>query len=182
MKKSISVSLLKYVLLLGILFTGIFAEAQDQKDKRIIKDSRLAKQQFANASGFIKNLFNTAYGYVIFPNVGKGGMGIGGAVGNGIVFEKGVPIGKAKLTQLSVGAQLGGQAYREVIFFETKADLDRFKEDRFEFSAQVSAIAIVAGVSANVNYKEGVIVYTQQKGGLMYEATVGGQKFNYNRF
>ena len=182
MKKSISVSLLKYVLLLGILFTGIFADAQDQKDKRIIRDSRAAKQEFTNASGFIKNLFNTAYGYVIFPNVGKGGLVIGGAAGNGIVYERSVPVGRAKLTQLSVGAQHGGQAYREVIFFETKADLDRFKENKFEFSAQVSAIAIVAGVSANVNYKEGVIVYTQQKGGLMYEATVGGQKFNYSRF
>jgi len=183
MKKSISVSALKYGLLLLVLLTGMFANAQtNSKDKRLIGDSRVARQEFKNTSGIVKNLFSSSYGYVIFPNVGKGGMGIGGATGKGIVYEKGVPAGRAKLTQLSVGAQLGGQAYREVIFFETKSDLDRFKENNFEFSAQVSAIAITAGVSANVNYKEGVMVFTQQKGGLMYEATVGGQKFNYTRF
>src|SRR5258705_1051754 len=183
MKKSISVSVLKYGFLLLVLFTGIVANAQtSSKDKRLVSDSRVARQEFRNTSGVVKNLFSSSYGYVIFPNVGKGGMGIGGAMGNGIVYEKGTAIGKAKLTQLSVGAQLGGQAYREVIFFETKSDLNRFKENKFEFSAQVSAIAITAGVSANVNYKEGVMVFTQQKGGLMYEATVGGQKFNYSRF
>jgi lipid-binding SYLF domain-containing protein len=183
MKKSISASVLKYSLLLLVMFTSVFADAQtSSKDKKLLSDSKVARQEFRNTSGVIKNLFSTSYGYVIFPNVGKGGMGIGGAAGNGIVYEKGTAIGRTKLTQLSVGAQLGGQAYREVIFFETKADLDRFKANNFEFSAQVSAIAITAGVSANVNYKEGVMVFTQQKGGLMYEATVGGQKFNYTRF
>ncbi len=130
----------------------------------------------------MKNLFNNAYGYVIFPNVGKGGIGIGGAVGNGIVYERGTIIGKAKLTQLSIGFQFGGQAYREVIFFETRADLERFKENKIEFSAQASAVAVTAGASANVKYKEGVMIFSQQKGGLMYEASVGGQKFNYSSF
>ncbi len=182
MKKSISVSVLKYCFLLVVLVTGIFADAQtDQKEKKLMKDSRVAKQEFKNKGGVIKNLFSTSYGYVIFPTVVKGGMGIGGAVGNGIVYEKGIPIGKAKLTQLNVGAQLGGQAYREVIFFETKSDLDRFKENKFEFSAQASAAAATAGVSANVSFKDGVLVFTQLKGGLMYEASIGGQKFHYSR-
>lgn len=182
MKKSISVPGLKYCLLLLVLFTGIFANAQTAKEKSLIRDSRVAAQDFKNTGPTIKNLFGTSYGYVIFPNVGKGGMVIGGAVGNGILFEKGAPIGKAKLTQLSVGAQLGGQVYREIIFFETKSDLNRFKENKLEFSGQVSAIAATAGISANMNYKDGVIVFTEQKGGLMYEASIGGQKFNYNRF
>jgi len=183
MKKSISVPGFKYGLLLLVLFTGIFANAQtSQKDKKLIGDSRVAKQEFIHTDGLMKNFFSNSYGYAIFPNVGKGGMGIGGAAGNGIVYERGTPIGDAKLTQITVGAQFGGQAYREIIFFETKSDLQRFKENKFEFSAQLSAVAVTAGVSANASYKEGVVVFTQQKGGLMYEATIGGKKFNYHRF
>ncbi|MBL0152517.1 MAG: hypothetical protein IPP93_03115 [Chitinophagaceae bacterium] len=125
------------------------------------------------------SLFNSAYGYAIFPNVGKGGIGIGGAAGNGVVYEGGQLIGMAKMTQLTIGFQWGGQAYREVILFETKEDLDRFKENNVEFSAQASAVAVTAGASANAKYSNGVMIFTQTKGGLMYEATVGGQKFKF---
>ena len=114
--------------------------------------------------------------------MGKGGIGIGGAAGKGVVYEQGNLIGKAQLTQVSIGFQFGGQAYREVIFFESKADLDRFKENKIEFSAQASAVAVTEGASANVKYKEGVMIFTQQKGGLMYEASIGGQKFNFSSF
>lgn len=85
------------------------------------------------------------------------------------------------MTQVSIGFQLGGQAYREVIFFEAKKDLDRFKENRVEFTAQVSAVAAASGASANAKYVDGVMVFTMQKGGLMYEASVGGQKFKYEK-
>jgi lipid-binding SYLF domain-containing protein len=119
---------------------------------------------------------------VILPNVGKGAIGIGGAAGNGIVYEKGRVVGKTKMKQVSVGFQFGGQAYREVIFFESKAALDKFKQNKFEFSAQASAVAATAGASANVTYKEGVLIFTQQKGGLMYEASVAGQHFDYTGF
>jgi lipid-binding SYLF domain-containing protein len=183
MKKLISISVLKYILALSFLLTGIFADAQSTgKEKKLVRDSREAKQDFINTDGLMSNLFSNAYGYVIFPNVGKGGIGVGGAAGNGIVYEKGAVIGKAKLTQVSIGFQFGGQAYREVIFFESKSDLDRFKENKIEFSAQASAVAATAGASANVKYRDGVMIFTQQKGGLMYEASVGGQKFNYNTF
>jgi len=91
-------------------------------------------------------------------------------------------VGKAKMKQLTVGLQLGGQAYREVIFFENKAALDRFKEGKFELSAQASAVAATKGASANVKYADGVMIFTQEKGGLMYEASVGGQKFSYDAF
>lgn len=152
------------------------------KDKKLLNDCIEAKADFIKTDGLMKSLFANAYGYVIFPNVGKGGIGIGGAVGNGIVYERGSVIGKAKLTQLSIGFQFGGQAYREVIFFESESDLDRFKENKIEFSAQASAVAASSGASANAKYKEGVMIFTQQKGGLMYEASVGGQKFNYSSF
>lgn len=149
------------------------------KDKKIIEDSKAAKEEFIKADGLMKNLFDYAYAYVILPNVGKGGIGIGGAAGNGAVFQKGSLIGMAKMTQVTIGFQWGGQAYREVIFFETKADLDRFKENRLELSAQASAVAATAGASANVKYKDGVMIFTQAKGGLMYEASIGGQKFKF---
>ena len=108
--------------------------------------------------------------------------GIGGAAGNGIVYRNGVAIGSAKMKQLTIGFQAGGQAYREVIFFESQNDLDRFKEDKFELSAQASAVAVTEGASANVKYGEGVMIFTQTKGGLMYEASVGGQKFDFSSF
>jgi lipid-binding SYLF domain-containing protein len=129
----------------------------------------------------MKGLFEKAYGYVIFPNVGKGGFGIGAAAGNGAVYEHNKLIGMAKLSQLSIGFQAGAQVYREVIFFESKKVMERFKDSRFEFSAQVSAVAATEGASANVKYTNGVMVFTMQKGGLMYEASIGGQKFKFNK-
>jgi len=174
---------LKGIILFAALAIGSTTIAQSgSKEKKIIKDSKEAKSEFIRVDGLMSNLFSKAYGYVIFPNVGKGGIGLGGAAGNGIVYERGTMIGKAKLTQVTIGFQWGGQAYREVIFFETKNDLDRFKENKIEFSAQASAVAATAGASANVKYVNGVMVFSQVKGGLMYEASVGGQKFSYTDF
>jgi len=161
--------------------SGLMAQSAS-KEKKLIGDSQAAKAEFIHTDNMMNNLFTSSYGYVIFPNIGKGGIGIGGAAGNGIVYEKGKMIGKAKMKQVSVGFQFGGQAYREIIFFESKADLDRFKQNKVEFSGQMSAVAVTTGASANVKYREGVMVFTQQKGGLMYEAAVGGQKFDYTAF
>lgn len=174
---------LRFFIAIASLFivTASFGQTS-RKDKEMIRDSEEARSEFIGTDGLMKSLFDNSYGYVIFPNVGKGGIGIGGAAGNGIVFEHGSIVGRAKMTQVSIGFQFGGQAYREVIFFETKADLDRFKEDNLEFSAQASAVAATAGASANVKYANGVMIFTQQKGGLMYEASVGGQKFDYTAF
>lgn len=181
-KKSI-LPAMKFFILIAAFAIGNAASAQTStKEKRIVEDAQVAKEDFIHTDGLMKNLFENAYGWAIFPNVGKGGIGVGGAAGNGVVYEKGNLIGKAKLTQVSVGFQFGGQAYREVIFFESAADLKRFKENKIEFSAQASAVAVTAGASANVKYKDGVMIFTQQKGGLMYEASIGGQKFNYSSF
>ena len=172
----------KYNILAVVLLIGFFASAQTStKDKRIVADAKEAKADFIRTDGLMSNLFNNAYGYVIFPNVGKGAVGIGGAAGNGAVFSGNSLVGMAKMTQVSIGFQWGGQAYREVIFFETKADLDRFMEDKIEFAAQASAVAATAGAAANVKYKEGVMIFSQVKGGLMYEASVGGQKFKFRK-
>lgn len=126
--------------------------------------------------------FDQAYGYAVFPTVGKGGIGIGGAYGKGVVYEKGEAIGKTSLKQISYGFQLGGQSYSEIIFFKNKVALGTFIEGNFEFGAGVSAVAVTAGVSTDLDYSNGVAVVTMVKGGLMYEATISGQKFNYKPY
>lgn len=174
---------MKKLLSFSIVILTLFAStsfAQSDKDKQIIKDSEQAKNSFIKTDQGMANLFSNAAGYVIFPNVGKGGLGVGGASGNGAVYEQGKLIGMAKLTQVSIGFQAGGQSYREVIFFENTKTMERFKESKVELSAQVSAVAAASGASADAKYVEGVVVFTMQKGGLMYEASVGGQKFKYN--
>jgi lipid-binding SYLF domain-containing protein len=163
----------------GLLINGSVQAQTGSKDQKVVADAKAAKADFIKTDGQMKSLFDNAYGYVIFPNVGKGAIGIGGAAGNGAVFQKGALIGMAKMTQVSVGFQWGGQAYREVILFETKADLDRFKQNKIEFSGQASAVAATAGAAANVKYKDGVMIFSQVKGGLMYEASIGGQKFKF---
>lgn len=170
------------VILFSLLSIGNVATAQSDKDNELIKDCTEGKAEFIQTDGLMKNLFESAYGYVIFPNVGKGAVGVGGASGNGIVYQNGKIIGKAKMTQVSIGFQFGGQAYREVIFFENKETLDHFKKNKIQFSAQASAVAANAGASANVKYANGVMVFSQQKGGLMYEASIGGQRFKFNKF
>jgi lipid-binding SYLF domain-containing protein len=127
----------------------------------------------------LKKFFSSAQGYAVFPTVGKGGIGIGGAYGEGKVYRQGKYIGDTSLSQVTFGLQLGGQAYSEVIFFGSKAALDKFTKGNFEFSAQASAVAVTAGASADADYDSGLAVFTMAKGGLMYEASVGGQKFSY---
>jgi len=127
----------------------------------------------------LKKFFSSAHGYAVFPTVGKGGIGIGGAYGEGKVYRQGKYIGDTSLSQVTFGLQLGGQAYSEVIFFGSKAALKDFTGGNFEFSAQASAVAVTAGASADADYDGGLAVFTMAKGGLMYEASVGGQKFSY---
>ena len=154
-------------------------KAQEDKTK-LMAESKEAKSAFVKTDESMKNLFNNSYGYVIFPNIGKGALVVGGAGGDGVVYEKGKQIGTAKITQVSVGAQAGAQTYREIIFFENKEALDRFKQNKVEFSGQASAVAVKSGESTNVKYREGVQVYTQEISGLMLEASIGGQKFTYH--
>ena len=169
------------LLLIGLcLSASVFA--QNSKERGLIEDSKEAQAAFVKSDSLMQSLFANSYGYVIFPNIGKGAIGIGGAAGNGIVFENGNAVGSAKMKQVSIGFQFGGQTYREVIFFENKAALDRFKENNFEFAAQASAVAVTKGASTNVKYRDGVMVFTQEKKGLMYEASIGGQKFSYTPF
>ena len=159
-----------------------------------------AINSFKNA-GESGAFFNNSVGYAVFPTIGKGGVGIGGAHGDGKVYKNGQVIGTSTMTQLTIGLQLGGQAFSQIIFFENQAALDNFTAGNFEFSADASAVAITAGVSAEANtgggasagasagkndattksagYTKGMAIFTIAKGGLMYQATLGGQKYSY---
>ena len=127
----------------------------------------------------MEKIFADAVGYAVFPTVGKGGIGIGGARGKGWVYEGGRIAGKSTLTQVTIGLQLGGQAYSEIVFFQTRQALDNFKQGRLKLDAQASAVALTARASADLAYRNGVAIVTMAKGGLMYEASVGGQKFSF---
>jgi lipid-binding SYLF domain-containing protein len=125
----------------------------------------------------VQSLFDKAVGYAVFPGVGKGGFGIGGARGTGLLKAGGQTVAVVTLTQLSIGFQAGGQAYAEFIFFEDDIALGNFRRGNYELGAQVSAVAIVVGASADAKFNGGMAILTVAKGGLMYEASVGGQKF-----
>lgn len=163
-----------------LLSTLVVAKSQapswDPDDSRKVEE---AIDAFLEKDPGMQRFFDRAYGYAIFPSIGKGGFGIGGATGKGEVFEEGERIGTARMTQVSIGFQWGGQAYSEIIFFEDEDALESFKDNKVKFSAQASVVAVDKGASADVAYEEGVAIFTLAKGGLMYEAAVGGQKFKF---
>lgn len=138
-----------------------------------------AVQTFKQKDPTLKTFFNNAAGYVVFPTVGEGAFIVGGAHGKGIVFQNGQPIGQATLAEGTVGAQIGGQSFSEVIFFHDPQSLQRFEQGNFEFSAGVNAVAANSGVGAATNYRNGVAVFTAARSGLMAKAAIGGQKFTY---
>jgi lipid-binding SYLF domain-containing protein len=162
----------------AVLAGAMVASADDQPPTldQQVKD---AIQLFKKTDSTIQKTFDTAYGYVVFPSIGKGAVGIGAAAGDGQVYERGTLVGTARMTQITIGAQLGGQKFAEVLFFEDKSSFENFKGSEWAMSAGVSAVAAAESASADAKYKQGVIVFTVAKGGLMFEASVGGQKFRF---
>jgi lipid-binding SYLF domain-containing protein len=150
-------------------------------------------------AGQSASYFDKSYGYAVFPTIGQGGFVVGAAHGDGDVYVHGRRIGKASVTQVSVGFQAGGQAYSEIIFFQDKASLEAFTTGNFELGADVGAIAVTASASAGAStdgehsgasggmhdavtqggYYRGMAIFTIAKGGLMFDASVQGQKFSY---
>jgi lipid-binding SYLF domain-containing protein len=145
-----------------------------------VQQAEQARTEIRNADAGQQKFLDQAAGYAVFPRVAKGGLVIGGAGGSGIVFEKGKAVGKTTLSQVTVGAQIGGQSYSEIIYFETEEALASFKRGEWTMAAQVSAVALKSGATANADYKDGVAVFTLARGGVMAEASVGGQKFTYD--
>jgi lipid-binding SYLF domain-containing protein len=134
-----------------------------------------AKAQDPTLGAFL----DKAHAYAVFPSVGKGAVGVGGAYGRGEVFERGRKIGYCDLSQATIGLQLGGQAYTEIIAFESKAGLENFKNGNLRFAGQATAVALKAGVGSNTQYTDGVRVLTVGEEGLMFEAAIGGQTFSF---
>jgi lipid-binding SYLF domain-containing protein len=149
------------------------------RDSKLANETEKAIKTLYESNPTIQKHFYDAHGFAVYPVITKGGLGIGGAGGKGLVFENYKVIGGASLAQATLGLQAGGQQYMEVIFFEDKAALDRFKEGKVKFSGQASAVALKDGASVDVDYQDGVAVFTKAKGGLMAEASLGGQKFKY---
>ena len=159
-----------------VTMNSSFAWDPDSKDKMELSVAEAiltANEEDPELSSW----FNSAAGYAVFPSVKKGGIGWGGARGKGLIIQGNTTLADVTLSQVTVGLQLGGQVYSEFIFFKDQTALDEFTRGNFEMGAQVSAVALSAGASADANYSGGVAVFTIAGGGLMYEATVGGQKF-----
>lgn len=167
------------VLLFATVLSGWNVQAADKETEKLKPEVTAALERFKKADSGIGALVESAAGYALFPKAGKGGFVIGGAHGSGLVFEKGKLVGSAKMSQVTVGAQIGGQEFAELILFETADALGQFKDSRFEMTAQVGAVAAAEGVSKNAKYVAGVMVFTLANKGLMAEASVGGQKFKF---
>ena len=145
--------------------------------------------------GNVPELLAQSYGYAVLPTIGKGGIGIGGAGGTGCVYAGGTQTGTVSMGQITIGWQLGGQAYSQLILFKNSDVYNDFTRGQFEFGADATAVALTYGAQAGAStkgasasagdtkgiaaWKRGMAVYTLIKGGLMYEASIGGQKFNY---
>jgi len=151
-------------------------------DAQAERHARQAIVDMEKADPGINQFRHGSAGYAVFATVGKGGLGIGGAHGTGVLFEEGMAIGSVSLTQLTIGLQAGGQAYSEIVFFENEKTMAAFKRGELALAAQVSAVALATGASANAKYVDGVTVFTLAKGGLMAEASVGGQRFGFKPF
>jgi len=186
---------LRWMTMLGAVFVSLSSAQADKYGDAIA---------VFNDAGESSHFFKTAYGYSVFPSIGKGGVGIGGAHGTGHVYVADKLVGESKMTQVTVGLQLGGQVFSQIIFFEDKRAFDEFTSGNFEFGAEANAVAITAGASASAGttgtsagasggqkdattssvgagYHKGMAVFTVAKGGLMYAATLGGQKYSYKK-
>jgi len=170
------------VIVTGLLGVGGCAttpsSAEDKAELSRDVQSALARARERDPS--IRAFLDRAYGYAVFPSVGKGAVGVGGAFGKGEVFEQHRKIGYCALSQATIGVSLGGQTYTEIIAFENKTALEDFKTGNVRFAGQATAVGLTAGSGANAQYTDGVQVLTMGEQGLMLEASIGGQTFSFN--
>lgn len=155
-------------------------ESAEQRHQELISQADETVNLFRKKDPTLKKFFDSAVGYAVFPDVAKGAAGIGAAAGGGVLYQGGKPVGYVDLAQGSIGLQLGGQTYRELVFFQNNGTLQNFKNSNMEFQAQASAVAAESGAGASADWENGVAVFTMTRGGLMFEASIGGQKFTYH--
>jgi lipid-binding SYLF domain-containing protein len=167
------------IVVAGLLGSCATAPAS-REDKTALAAAAMSRlQQMSTADAALRALIQQGYGYAMFPNVDKGGLGVGGAYGRGVVYEQGQHIGYSDLTQGSVGVQAGGQSFSEILVFETKTAMDRFKAGQFGFTADASAVVLTSGAATNATFVDGMAVVVQPLSGVMVEAPIGGQKITY---
>lgn len=168
----------------GLALLGACATAPDTVDNRndLRREADTALRLARSGHPGFSTLIRNAPGYAVFPDVAKAGALVGGAYGRGIVFRNGTPIGYTDLSQASIGLQFGGQAYTEILVFETTNSLNNFLLGNYQFSSQATAVALRSGDGANARFEDGIAVFTVDEAGLMFEAVVGGQKFTYQAF
>lgn len=166
----------------ALALTGCAASPRTAQGKvDIRKESDVALVQAKASDPSMTKVCRDAYGTAVFPKVGKGAIGVGGAYGKGVLYKNDRIVGYCDLTQASIGVQLGAQTYTEIICFENEKAFDRFRTGNFTLDAQATAVALKSGAGGNANYSDGVSVFTMDESGLMFEAAIGGQKFSYEK-
>jgi lipid-binding SYLF domain-containing protein len=163
----------------GLLVSCATAPTSRQDREVLIAEAATRLKQMRAEEPALGDFVNRGYGYAMFPTVTKGGVGVAGAYGRGVVYEQGRHVGYSDLSQASVGVQAGGQTFSELLVFENKAALDRFKAGTFNFAADASAVILKKGVATNATFIDGVVVVVSPIGGAMFEAAIGGQQFTY---
>jgi lipid-binding SYLF domain-containing protein len=165
---------------IGALLVGCATAPTSRAEREaLVAEGTSSLQQMRAEDPGLSELVRRSYGYAIFPNVTKGGLGVGGAYGRGVVYEQGRQVGYSDLSHASLGLQAGGQTFSELLLFENKDALDRFKAGQFNFGADASAVVMESGAATNVHFVDGVAVVVRPTGGAMVEAAVGGQNFTY---
>jgi lipid-binding SYLF domain-containing protein len=165
---------------LAVLSIGCSTEPEGDNAQAKLNDNTTKALDRLNAEDpGLQSFLSHSYGYVIFPTVGKGGLILGGSYGRGQVYDQGAFVGYADITQATIGAQIGGQSFTEMLAFENEASLQRFEAGKFAFDATASAVALKSGAAATAKYSDGVAAFIEPQAGLMLEAAIGGQSFKY---
>ena len=162
------------------MLVGCSSAPKSAEDRSALRsEGQVSIEKFNRTDPTLDKFMDNSYGYVVFPEVGKGGLIVGGSYGHGVVYEQGSLVGYADMTSATVGLQAGGQTFAELIVFKDKAALDRFKNGKLKFSANVSAVILKSGAADAAKFSDGVAVFIEPLGGAMVEASVGGQSFSY---
>jgi lipid-binding SYLF domain-containing protein len=172
-------SVVSSMILLALLVGCSTAPKTEAERKDLVATANGALKSMKTTDPGLETFMKNVYGYAIFPEVGKGGLIAGGAYGRGAVYEKGQFIGYSDVSQATIGLQAGGQTFRELIIFANQAAFDRFIGGQYSFAANASAVALKTGAASTAEFKNGVVVFTEPIGGLMFEAAIGGQQFTY---
>jgi len=176
--KRVTWTMISMIGLLGLTACATAPETAEGKAD-IVSEANVAVAKAKKSDPSMASMLNSAAGYAVFPSVGKGAVGVGGAYGKGVLYEGGSSVGYCDLSQGSIGFQLGGQTYTEIIVFQNRQAVTPFKEGNLRFGAQATAVALKSGSGANAQYTDDVAVFTMDEAGLMFEASIGGQKFSY---